>query len=92
MCRSMSYSFWVICSCALRLHSDDHLCLNQVYWLVAPETKRRQRASQASQEGGCGVAGWQGLKMDNGDIADLMPHFARRPSGVEDNAFPRRGG
>jgi hypothetical protein len=22
----------------------------------------------------------------------LIPHFMRRPSGVEDNAFPRRGG
>jgi hypothetical protein len=49
-------------------------------------------ASQASREGGCGVACWQGLKMDSGDIADLMPHFTRRPSGVEDNAFSRRGG
>jgi hypothetical protein len=37
------------------------------------------------------VAGWQGLKMDSGDIADLTPHFTRRPSGVEDNAFPKRG-
>jgi hypothetical protein len=92
VCRSMSYPFWVICSCALRLHSDDQLCLNQVCWLVAPETKRRQRASQASREGGCGVAGWQGLKMDSGDIVDLMPRFTRRPSGVHDNAFSRRGG
>jgi hypothetical protein len=50
------------------------------------------RASQASQEGGCGVAGWQGLKMDSGDIADLMPRFMKRPSDVEDNAFPRKGG
>jgi hypothetical protein len=30
--------------------------------------------------------------MKSGDIADLMPRFMRRPSGVEDNAFPRRGG
>jgi hypothetical protein len=50
------------------------------------------RESQASREGGCGVAGWQGLKIDSGDIADLMPHFTRRPSGIEDNVFPRRGG
>jgi hypothetical protein len=28
--------------------------------------------------------------MDSGNIADLMPRFMRRPSGVEDNAFPRR--
>jgi hypothetical protein len=28
--------------------------------------------------------------MDSGDIVDLTPHFTRRPSGVEDNAFPRR--
>jgi hypothetical protein len=31
------------------------------------------RASQASREGGCGVAGWQGLKTESGDIADLTP-------------------
>jgi hypothetical protein len=30
VCRSMSCPFWVICSCASRLHSDDRLCLNQV--------------------------------------------------------------
>jgi hypothetical protein len=54
--------------------------------------KGTPKASQASREGGCGVVGWQGLKMDSGDIADLMPRFTRRPSGVEDNAFPRRGG
>jgi hypothetical protein len=59
---------------------------------VAPTMKVAPRTSQASQEGGCGVAGWQGLKMDSGDIADLMPHFMRRSSGVEDNSFPRRGG
>jgi hypothetical protein len=35
------------------------------------------RASQASREGGCGVAGWQGLKTESGDIADLMPHFKK---------------
>jgi hypothetical protein len=40
--RSMSCLFWVICSCASRLHSDDRLCLNQVCWLVAPKTKRCQ--------------------------------------------------
>jgi hypothetical protein len=28
--RNLSYLFWVICSCASRLHSDDRLCLNQV--------------------------------------------------------------
>jgi hypothetical protein len=60
--------------------------------LVAPIMKVAPRASQASREGGCGVAGWQGLKMDSGDIADLMPRFTRRPSGIEDNAFLRRGG
>jgi hypothetical protein len=30
--------------------------------------------------------------MDNGDVADFTPCFMRRSSGVEDNAFPRRGG
>jgi hypothetical protein len=49
------------------------------------------RESQASREGGCGVAGWQGLKMESGDIADLMPRYTRRPSGVEDNAFFKKG-
>jgi hypothetical protein len=29
--------------------------------------------------------------MDNGDIADLTPRFTRRPSGVEDNAFFKKG-
>jgi hypothetical protein len=29
--------------------------------------------------------------MDSGDIADLMPHFMRRPFGVEDNAFSKKG-
>jgi hypothetical protein len=42
VCRSMSCPFWVIYSCALRLHSDDRLCLNQVCWWVAPKTKRCQ--------------------------------------------------
>jgi hypothetical protein len=42
VCRSMSCPFWVICSCASRLHSDDRLCLNQVGWLVALKTKRCQ--------------------------------------------------
>jgi hypothetical protein len=60
--------------------------------LVAPTMKVAPRASQASREGGCGVAGWQDLKMESGDIAYLTPRFIRRPSGVEDNAFPRRGG
>jgi hypothetical protein len=60
--------------------------------LVVPIMKVAPRANQASREGGCGVVGWQGLKMDSGDIADLMPHFTRRSSGVEDNAFPRKGG
>jgi hypothetical protein len=60
--------------------------------LMAPTMKVARRESQASREGGCGVAGWQGLKMDSGDIADLKPHFTRRPSGVENNAFPRREG
>jgi hypothetical protein len=50
------------------------------------------RASQASREGGCGMVGWQDLKTESGDIADLTPRFMRRPSGIEDNAFPRRGG
>jgi hypothetical protein len=42
VCRNMSYPFWVICSCASRLHSDDRLCLNQVCWWMAPKTKRCQ--------------------------------------------------
>jgi hypothetical protein len=42
MYRSMSCPFWVICSCASRLHSNDRLCLNQVCWWVAPKTKRCQ--------------------------------------------------
>jgi hypothetical protein len=55
--------------------------------LMAPTMKVARRASQASREGGCGVAGWQGLKMDSGDIADLTPHFTRRPSRVETMPF-----
>jgi hypothetical protein len=43
VCRSMSCLFWVICSCGSRLHSDDHLCLNQVCWWVASKTKRCQQ-------------------------------------------------
>jgi hypothetical protein len=30
--------------------------------------------------------------MDSGDIVDFMPCFMRKPSGVEDNAFLRKGG
>jgi hypothetical protein len=59
--------------------------------LVALIMKVAPRASQASREGGCGVAGWQGLKTESGDIADLMPRFTRRPFGVEDNAFFKKG-
>jgi hypothetical protein len=54
VCRSMSCPFWVICLCASRLHSDDSLCLNLGWW------RRRlkgAKTSQASREGGCGVAG-----------------------------------
>jgi hypothetical protein len=46
-----------------------------------------QRASQASREGGCGVVGWQGLKMDSGDIAYLMPHLTRRPLALRTTPF-----
>jgi hypothetical protein len=59
--------------------------------LVALTMKVAPRASQASREGGSGVAGWQGLKTESGDIADLMPRFMRRPSGIEDNAFFKKG-
>jgi hypothetical protein len=45
---SMSYPFWVICSCASRLHFDDHLCLK----LVVLTTGVAPMASQASREGG----------------------------------------
>jgi hypothetical protein len=43
--------------------------------LVASTTEVAPRRSQASSEGGCCVVGWQGLKMDSGDIADLTPRF-----------------
>jgi hypothetical protein len=59
---------------------------------LVPKAEGAPISGLASREGGSGVAGWQGLKMDSGDIVDLMPHFTRRPSGVEDNAFPRWGG
>jgi hypothetical protein len=45
--------------------------------LVAPK-EEVPISSLASHEGGCGVAGWQGLKMDSGDIADLMPCFYKK--------------
>jgi hypothetical protein len=49
-----------------------YLCLNQV---GSVEDQRAPRAisSLSSREGGCGVVDWQGLKMDSGDITDLMP-------------------
>jgi hypothetical protein len=40
------------------------------------------RASQASREGGCGVAGWQGLKTESGDIADLTPRARQDPPAL----------
>jgi hypothetical protein len=49
VCRSMSYTFWVIFSCASRLHSDDHLCLNRV---GGADNGLAPMASQASREGG----------------------------------------
>jgi hypothetical protein len=87
VCRSMSCPFWVVCSCALRLHSDDRLCLNQVCWLVVPKTKKVPRASQASREGGCGVAGWQDLKMESGDIAYLTPRAREDPLALRTMPF-----
>jgi hypothetical protein len=49
------------------LHSEDTLCFNQIGGI---DTEVVPRTSQASREGGYGVAGWQGLKMDSGDIAE----------------------
>jgi hypothetical protein len=45
------------------------------------------RASQASQEGGCGVAGWQGLNMDSGDITDLTPCAQEDPPALRTAPF-----
>jgi hypothetical protein len=42
---------------------------------LVPKAEGVPISGLASQEGGSGVAGWQDLKMDSGDIADLMPHF-----------------
>jgi hypothetical protein len=83
----MSCPFWVICSYALRLLSGDSLCLNQVCWLVVLKTKKVPRASQASREGGCGVAGWQGLKMESGDIVDLTPRARQDPLALRTTPF-----
>jgi hypothetical protein len=41
--------------------------------IVALTMEVAPRASQASREGGCGVAGWQDLKTESGNIADLTP-------------------
>jgi hypothetical protein len=41
--------------------------------LVALTMEVAPRACQASREVGCGVAGWQDLKMESGNIADLTP-------------------
>jgi hypothetical protein len=45
------------------------------------------RASQASREGGCGVVGWQGLKMDSGDIAHLTSHAREDPLALRTTPF-----
>jgi hypothetical protein len=45
------------------------------------------RASQASQEGGCGVAGWQGLKTKCGDIVDLTPRAREDPPALRTTPF-----
>jgi hypothetical protein len=45
------------------------------------------RASQASREGGCGVAGWQGLKTECGDIADLTPRAREDPPALRITPF-----
>jgi hypothetical protein len=45
------------------------------------------RASQVSREGGCGVAGWQDLKTESGDIADLMPRARQDPPALRTTPF-----
>jgi hypothetical protein len=45
------------------------------------------RARQASREGGCGVAGWQGLKMESGNIADLTPRARQDPPVLRTTPF-----
>jgi hypothetical protein len=45
------------------------------------------RESQASREGGCGVAGWQDMKMESGDIADLTPHAREHPPALRTTSF-----
>jgi hypothetical protein len=45
------------------------------------------RASQASREGGYGVAGWQDLKTESGDIADLTPHARQDPLALRTTPF-----
>jgi hypothetical protein len=84
VCRSMSCPFWVICLCASRLHSDI-VCVSTR--LVAPTMKVAPRASQASREGGCGVVGWQGLKTESGDIADLTPRARQDPPVLRTTPF-----
>jgi hypothetical protein len=66
------------------LYSEDTLCLNQI---GGAETEVVPRASQASRERRCGVAGWQGLKIDNGDITDLMPHAREAPPALRITHF-----
>jgi hypothetical protein len=48
------------------------------------------RESQASREEGCGVAGWQGLKTESGDIADLTPRARQDPLALR--TMPFQGG
>jgi hypothetical protein len=55
--------------------------------LVALTKKVAPMASQASREGGCGVAGWQGLKTESGDIADLTPHAGEDPPALRTTPF-----
>jgi hypothetical protein len=61
------------------------LCVS--IWLVAPTTDVVLRASQANRDGGCGVAGWQDLKTESGDIVDLTPCARQDPLALRTTPF-----
>jgi hypothetical protein len=65
------------------LHSDDVF----VSQSLVPKAEGTPISGLASREGGSGVAGWQGLKMNSGDIADLTPHFTRNPPALRTTPF-----
>jgi hypothetical protein len=54
---------------------------------MAPKDEEVPSASQASREGGCGVVGWQDLKIESGDIAYLTPRAREDPPALRTTLF-----